>query len=102
MLKNLEILTLSNLPIEKKLKDKLPLLPNIMNTNNQQEIKNKSQELVKLSLPKKMTRWLVHIEEVDCSLEHLQDFSFPGNNTERVFFKETLKASFVGWAKFST
>ncbi|EAZ92469.1 hypothetical protein [Crocosphaera chwakensis] len=68
MLTDLKILTLSNLVIEEKLKNKLPLLENTMNTNNQQELQNQSQELMTPSLPKKMTRWLVHIEEVEVEI----------------------------------
>ncbi|ACB52093.1 hypothetical protein cce_2745 [Crocosphaera subtropica ATCC 51142] len=68
MIKDLKILTLSNLPIEEKLKEKLPLLENTMNTNNQQQSNNQSQELMTPSLPKKMTRWLVHIEEVEVEI----------------------------------
>ncbi len=73
MIKDPKILTLSNLPIEEKLKEKLPLLQNAMNTNNQQDSQNQSQELMTPSLPKKMTRWLVNIEEVEveiCKDEH--------------------------------
>lgn len=62
MITDLTILTLSNLPLEDKLKEKFPLLENIM--NNQQESQNQSEALVTLSLPKKMTRWLVNIEDV--------------------------------------
>ncbi|MDJ0510991.1 MAG: GIY-YIG nuclease family protein [Crocosphaera sp.] len=66
MITNLKILTLSNLPLEDKLKEKLPLLENTM--NNQKDSKNQSEELIKPSLPKKMTRWLVNIEDVEVEI----------------------------------
>ncbi|MDJ0843552.1 GIY-YIG nuclease family protein [Crocosphaera sp.] len=68
MIKDLTILTLSKLPLEDKLKEKLPLLENKMNTNNQQESQTQSEALVTPSLPKKMTRWLVNVEDVEVEI----------------------------------
>ncbi len=68
MIKDLTILTLSKLPLEDKLKEKLPLLENRMNTNNQQESLTQSKELLTPSLPKKMKRWLVNVEDVEVEI----------------------------------
>ena len=68
MIKNLKLFTLSNFSLEEKLTQKLYFLEKTMNTNNNQESQTQSEELVKPSLPKKMRRCLVEIEDVEVEI----------------------------------
>ncbi|MEM8778198.1 MAG: GIY-YIG nuclease family protein, partial [Cyanobacteria bacterium P01_G01_bin.49] len=68
MIKDLRLLTLSNFSLEKKLTQKLPLLQQKMNMNSEQESQTQSEELIEQSLPKKMKRWLVQVEDIEIEI----------------------------------